>query len=139
MADRDLFDGFDPTRYEEEARERWGDTPQWKESQARTRPYTREDWVAIRKENDEIVRGIAARMDKGPADPRVQELVKRYHHHINDRYYTCTLEIFRALAENNTGDPRFIATWEKVKTGMADFMRRAMIHYCDTEDARAGV
>jgi hypothetical protein len=33
MAEKDYFEGFDETQYEEEARERWGGTPQFEESQ----------------------------------------------------------------------------------------------------------
>jgi DNA-binding transcriptional MerR regulator len=139
MEDKDLFDGFDPAKYEDEARQRWGDTLAWKESQKRTKGYTREDWTAIRKENTGIVQAIAARMGKGPSDPQVQKLVKRYHDHINNRYYTCTVEIFRGLADNNVDDPRFTATWEKIKPGMARFMQSAMIEYCNAQQRKAGV
>jgi DNA-binding transcriptional MerR regulator len=35
-----LFEGFDPSRYEEEARERWGGSPEYEQSVARTRACT---------------------------------------------------------------------------------------------------
>jgi hypothetical protein len=70
MEDKDFCDGFDPAKYEDEARQRWGDTPAWKESQKRTRGYRKEDWAAIKKENTEIVQAIAARMGRDRQIPR---------------------------------------------------------------------
>jgi DNA-binding transcriptional MerR regulator len=137
VEDKDLFDGFDPARYEDEARQRWGDTPAWKESEKRTRGYTKEDWAAIRKENREIVQAIAARMGKGPSDPEIQRLVQRYRDHLNNRCYTCTWEIFRGLADGYVEDPRFTATWERIKPGMARFMQSAMIEYCNALEEEA--
>jgi len=50
MSHEEMFDGFDPSRYEDEARERWGGTAEYAESLKRTRRYTQEDWKTIRAE-----------------------------------------------------------------------------------------
>jgi DNA-binding transcriptional MerR regulator len=131
MEGESMFEGFDPSRYEEEARERWGDTPEWKESRQRTRRYTREDWAAIRKEAGEITGGIAARMAHGPSDPQVQDLVRRYREHISRSYYDCSAEVFRGLADLYLQDARFTASWERIAPGLARFMSEAMRLYCD--------
>ena len=34
-----MFEGFDPTEYEDEARERWGHTDAYRESARRTQAY----------------------------------------------------------------------------------------------------
>jgi DNA-binding transcriptional MerR regulator len=50
---RELFgDSFDD--YLEEARERWGETDAWKQSQQRTRNYTKADWEAVKAETDAL-------------------------------------------------------------------------------------
>src|SRR5689334_11627143 len=50
---RALFgDSFDDAQAE--AQERWGETDAWKQSQQRTRHYTKADWVQIKAETDEI-------------------------------------------------------------------------------------
>jgi DNA-binding transcriptional MerR regulator len=131
MKDKELFGGFDPSRYEDEARQRWGETPEWKESERRTRRYSKEDWAAIHQRSSEIALGIAAGMERGPSDPGVREWVRRFHRHINDSFYTCSAEVFRALADGYVEDARFTATWEGVKPGLAQFMRSAMHAYCD--------
>ena len=40
MDTRELFNGFDPSKYEAEAQERWGDTDGYQESIRRTKGYT---------------------------------------------------------------------------------------------------
>ncbi|MEW5848055.1 MAG: MerR family transcriptional regulator [Myxococcota bacterium] len=131
MKDKEMFEGFDPSKYEEEAKQRWGNTPAWKESQRRTKKYTKEDWAAIKQEASEITNGIASRMDRGPSDPEVQQYVQRFHQHINDRYYTCPAEMFRGLGDMYVQDERFTANYERIKPGLAQFMRSAMHVYCD--------
>src|SRR5690606_5766515 len=45
-----IFDGFDPSLYEEEAKERWGNTEAWAESQRRARSYGEADWTRMKDE-----------------------------------------------------------------------------------------
>ncbi len=131
MDEKDLFNGFDHSQYEEEARQRWGHSREFQQSVERTKKYTKEDWAAIQAEGGEIQQGIAARMDRDPADPEVQEWIGRHHQHINDRFYTCSTEVYRGLGDLYVGDERFTAYYEKVNPGMAQFMRAAMHAYCD--------
>src|SRR5215469_10505665 len=64
-----MFEGFDPSEYEDEARERWGDTEAYRESARRTRGYGPAEWDEIRREGAEIVDGLAGLMRAGePAD-----------------------------------------------------------------------
>jgi hypothetical protein len=138
MEEKDLFEGFDPARYEEEARSWWGETPAWMEAHRRTRGYARDDGAAIREESREIAEGIAARMKNGSTDDEVQRLVGKHHEHLNGRYSNCSVELFRRLADAYADDPRFTATWEKIAPGMAQFMQAAMIEYCSTREGKAG-
>jgi DNA-binding transcriptional MerR regulator len=131
VTEQEMFDGFDPTQYEEEGESLWGNRPAWKESQQRTRRYSKQDWKDIQAEAKMIAEAIASRMDLAPGDPEVQEWIAQYHQHINDRYYTCTTRIFRGLADSYVQDERFTASWERVKPGMAQFMNAAMIMYCN--------
>src|SRR5690349_5317129 len=41
---KQLFDGFNPQDYEEEVRERWGNTEAYKESARRTKRYGKPEW-----------------------------------------------------------------------------------------------
>src|SRR5438067_1064233 len=75
MADKERFAAFDDSKgneYREEARQRWGHTEAYKESERRAASYTKADWDAIKAESEEIARNLAALADRAPADPEVQ-------------------------------------------------------------------
>lgn len=54
--------------------------------------------------------------------------------HITDSFYNCTLEIFRGLGDLYVQDEHFTANIDKVKPGLAKFMREAMHLYCDNKE-----
>lgn len=134
----EMFDGFQPHEYEEEARRRWGGTREYEESARRTKQYTKADWAAIQQEGQEITLGLASLMDRDPADPEVQQWVGKHHQMINDRFYTCSLQVYRGLGDLYVQDERFTANYEKVKPGLAAFMRAAMHVYCDRGEVKQG-
>lgn len=134
MTAQEMFEPFDEATmevYKAEAKERWGHTAAYAESERRTSRYTKEDWGLIHAESQAITLGLAERMDREPGDAEVQALIDRWFLHINDRFYTCPLEIFRAIGEGYVDDPRFTRTYDRVKKGLAVFKRDAMRLYCD--------
>ncbi|MGE5589752.1 MAG: TipAS antibiotic-recognition domain-containing protein [Bacillota bacterium] len=134
---KDMFDGFQPAEYEEEARKRWGGSPEFEESMRRAKRYTKEDWAAIQQEGNEITQGVAALMDRDPVDPEVQRWIRKHHEMINDRFYTCPLAVYRGLGDLYVQDQRFTANYDRVKPGLAAFMRAAMHAYCDKAESQA--
>lgn len=137
MDTKEMFDAFDEraleeyrTKYAEEAKQRWGTTDAYAESQKRTSKYTKEDWARIQKEGSEIYEGLAVLMDRNPSDPDVQDLAKRFHEYLNRNFYTCSLQILAGLGEGYVSDARFTATFDKVKPGLAVFLRDAIRVYC---------
>src|SRR3954463_5877303 len=50
----EVFGEQDPSQYAAEAEERWGDTEAWTQSQRRTAAYTKEDWLRIKAEADDV-------------------------------------------------------------------------------------
>ena len=63
----DLFDGFDPSRYEEEARQQWGTTDAFVESEKRTRRYTPDDWKALKAEQAAVYDAAFSALKAGKA------------------------------------------------------------------------
>ena len=51
---REVFGDNDPRQYEEEAKQRWGDTAVYKESNRRTSGYSKEDWVRHGAESETV-------------------------------------------------------------------------------------
>lgn len=130
---KEMFEGFDQQQIDAwtaEARERWG--PQKvDESLRRTAHYTKADWQQLMNEMRLLTKTIADNMERGAADPTVQEQVARHHHIIHERFYDCPPEEYRGLGDLYVDDPRFAANYEQVHPGLARFMREAMRIYAD--------
>ena len=132
MSDKQRFEGFDDKQleeYREEARQRWGAVVD--ESYARVSRYSQADWSRISSESQAINEGLAALLGHDPAEPAVQELVGRWFKLINDNYYDCSPEVFRGLGEMYVADSRFMAFYDKIRPGLAPFLRDAMAIYAD--------
>ncbi len=125
------FDGFDHSRYEEEARQRWGHTDAYRESRERTAAYTEADWSGVAAEQTGILKEIAALADRRPDDPDVLQTIGRMHSLISERFYACSVEMFRGIGELAVTDSRFTATYEKLRPGLAAFYASAVRAYCD--------
>ncbi|MBI5493613.1 MAG: MerR family transcriptional regulator [Deltaproteobacteria bacterium] len=134
VMDANDFDGFNPAEYEEEARQRWGDTDAYKESQRRTARYTKEDWKAIHREMDEVNRAMAAHLAAGhkAEEPAVLATVERHWRMIDTRFYPCPMAMYAGLGEMYVADERFAANYEKHAAGLAVYMRDAMKAFAES-------
>ncbi len=140
MTDQQRFAPFDDAKvaaYREEARQRWGHTDAYQESERRVARMTKADWEAIGAETSAIYAGLVARMERPPTDPEVQALIERHFRQINDRFYNCSTEIYRGMADNYVADARFAAHFNGVKVGLAEFMRAAMHAFADRREGKA--
>jgi DNA-binding transcriptional MerR regulator len=110
-----MFDGFDPADYEQEAKARWGNTPSFAESQRRTSKYTKDDWAALKAEADEINRAWAAAREMGTAatDEAAMDVAERHRRHIDRWFYPCSAQMHAGLADMFVADPRFAANFDK--------------------------
>ena len=124
----EVFGDFDPTTHEAEVKERWGDTDAYQESARRTARYTKEDWKQIKAEGEAITRELADRMGAGgaPSDGDVQALVERHRLQIDRWFYQCSVEVQVNLGDMFVADPRFSATYDRFRPGLARFLRDAI-------------
>ena len=123
-----MFDGFDPAKYEDEAREKWGHTDAYKESARRTKTYGKAEWDAIKSEADGIYRRFAELMQEGasPTDARVRGVVEAHRAHIDRWFYPCSPEFQRNLAAMYLADPRFTENIDRYGAGVAQFIHDAV-------------
>jgi DNA-binding transcriptional MerR regulator len=127
MSQEDIFNGFDPSQYEEEAQERWGGTAEYAESLKRTRRYTKEDWKTIGAEAAAITEAFAAAMDAGgPTATRAMDVAERHRQHISRWFYTCSFAIHVGLGDMYVADPRFAANYEPVRAGLSQYIADAI-------------
>lgn len=124
----DGFDDFDPTKYEEEAEARWGQSDAYKESMKRTRSYSKDQWAEIKSEGDGIFERMAALMASGvEADSEgAMDLAEEHRGHIDRWFYPCSYAMHASLSTMYTADPRFAAFFEKRGEGLAEYVRLAI-------------
>ncbi len=124
----EVFGDFDPAEYEEEAKQRWGDTDAYDQSVRRTSSYSRADWEAIGAENHAINESFLALMAAGtPAtDPAAMEVAEQHRAHITKWYYDCSIEIHAGLGQMYTADERFRKNIDKAGEGLAEYMSAAI-------------
>lgn len=114
--------------HEHEAEQRWGDTEAWAQSQQRTRGHTKEDWVRIKREMDDVERRFVEAMRAGvPADSEpATDVAEEHRQHIARWFYDCPPEVHAALGRMYVGDERFTAHYEKVAPGLARYVSTAV-------------
>jgi len=135
----EMFKDFDPTEYEVQARERWGDTEAYRESARRAARYTDSDWEAIRREADTVVADFAACKSEGePADgDRAQAIAERHRQHIARWFYPVSAQMHRNLAEMYIADQRFADSYDRVAPGLAAYVHDAIVANADAIEAAA--
>lgn len=141
MADNEMFEGFDyekmlkdQKKYEQEVKDRWGDTKAYAESKERTNKYTKEDWEQINAEAEENLRDLIDCFNEGllPADdPRVRAICERAHAHIDRYYYSCPVDMFACLGKWYVADERFTEYYDKHAKGLAAYYNQAIQSYCN--------
>lgn len=120
-------------QYEDEAKQRWGDTDAYKESKARTAEYSKEKWNAVSEEMDNIFGDFADCLNSGErADSDMaKNLVKKLQDYITANFYHCTDEILAGLGEIYVCDERFKRSIDKHSEGTAEFVSKAIKFYCN--------
>jgi DNA-binding transcriptional MerR regulator len=123
----DVFDGFDPDRHSAEAEEKWGSADAYTESARRTKSYSDLDWKRHRSGSDQLNQEMKKLMEEGcQADSgQAQDVAEKVRLLIDQWFYPCSKEMHANLAEMYVTDERFLATNDKVQSGLAAFIRNA--------------
>ena len=109
--------------YENEARERWGNTEAYREHEQKTRNYSKEKWAEA---NDGLMAifaefSVCKKSGASADSAEAQELVSKLQAHITANYYTCTDEILSGLGEMYIADERFKKNIDNRGEGTAEF------------------
>lgn len=123
-----LFDGFDTGEYDDETRERWGETEPFRESKRRISQYSPEDMATLKAEVEAIEAGFAAALQAGHASDSAQavELAEAHRRHIDRWFYPCSPAMHRSLGEMYTADARFTAHYEERAEHLAAYVAEAI-------------
>ena len=124
----DLFQGFQPSRYEDEARRQWGASDAFLESERRTRRHTPDDWKALAAEQRTIYQEAytALKAGKVPADVVVMDIAERHRLSIDRWFYPCSHRMHRGLAAMYEADDRFRQRIDTHGEGLTSFLAAAI-------------
>jgi DNA-binding transcriptional MerR regulator len=125
----EVFGDFDPDQYEDEVHERWGNTDAYRQSQRRAASYTKEDWLRIQREAEEINGRFVALMEAGePADSEAaMDAAEEHRAWISRNHYDCGHEMHTCLGEMYVADERFTRNIDQAKPGLAAYLKDAIL------------
>ena len=132
LTDEELYEGLPKEqveRWKREVNERY-DPKLVAESNRRVHAMGKEQWNAVKAEGDAISRRMAELMGRPADDPEVQATIARQHAWI-ENFYPCSAEVFTGLGQLYAENPEFRPNYDKVRPGLADFMRDAMAYYAE--------
>ncbi|MBB3677083.1 glucose-6-phosphate isomerase [Modestobacter versicolor] len=124
----EVFGDWLPEEYAAEAEERWGDTEAWTQSQRRTAAMSKEDWLRVKAESDDVERRFATAMAAGvaPDSAHAMDVAEEHRQHITRWSYDCPPAMHAGLGQLYVDDPRFTAYYERIAPGLAQYLSTAV-------------
>ena len=120
-------------KYFKETKQKYGESNAYAECEKKTAQYSEYKWKEVMEKASGIFQRIAECMEKSPADEEVQIAVGQWKQHITESFYNCTLETFRSLGDLYVTDRRFTKNIDKIKPGLACFLKDAIHIYCSNQ------
>ena len=125
---------FETTRkqYEEEAKEKWGNTEAYAQYADKAKGYSKENYNALLVGMEDIFVQFARYMEQGIKSGSVeaQKQVQVLQEYITEHFYHCTNQILAGLGQMYAADERFRNNIDKHAKGTADYVSRAISVYC---------
>lgn len=131
--DEELYDAFkdnDVKQYQDEVKQRWGNTDAYRQSMAKVSKMTKAEMEELKKKGIEHTKKLAAVMGLPIGSKEVQDLIAESYKGIQF-FYDCSIEMFRNLGQMYVNDPRFTKYYDKHRPGLAVFVRDAIGYFCD--------
>ena len=125
------FDTGKIDEYARQAKESWGVTREYKEFEAKNSNRTLSELKSMGDKLMALIAEFGMMKDKDPADPAVQEQVKKLQNYITENYYTCTKEILYGLGKMYAGGGVFTKNINAAGgEGTAEYAAEAIEVYC---------
>ncbi len=126
------FDRGKLDEYAKQARELYGNLPEYKELEEKQKTRTDDEERLIADRLMLIFKEAGEIRNTDPSSPKAQEIVKRIQSFITENAYTCTNKILRGLGKMYSGGGEFTKNIDEYGgEGTADFVDRAIQIYCD--------
>ena len=128
------FTAFDTKKLDEyarQARKSFGQTPEYKEFEEKSKGRTRQEEQTINTELMGILAGFGRMQKTDPADEAVQARVKKLQAFITEHFYTCSKEILLQLGRMYAGGGAMTENINEVGgEGTAEYACKAIEAYC---------
>lgn len=128
------FKAFDKSKldeYSRQAKELYGNTPEYKEMQEKAKDRTEEEDRLLADRFMLLFKEAGEMKDKDPSSPEAQDLVKRIQDYITKNMYTCSDKILSGLGKMYSGGGEFTRNIDEYGgEGTAEFVDRAIQIYC---------
>lgn len=129
------FKAFDRSKideYSKQAKELYGNTPEYKEMKEKQKNRTAEEENLMADRFMLLFREAGEIKDTDPASEKAQDLVKRIQDYITENMYTCTDTILRGLGKMYSAGSEFTDNIDAYGgEGTAVFVDNAIQIYCD--------
>ena len=122
-----VFDTKKIDEYSKRAREQWGNTPEYKEYEEKTKNWTKDDEVTVANEFMEIFVEFGRMKEMNPSEDQVQAQVKKLQDYITEHFYTCSPKILNGLGRMYAGGGELTENIDDVGgVGTAEFASKAI-------------
>lgn len=115
--------------FEEEARDRWGNTEAFKQSEVRTSSYSKADFNNAKIDQEAATElFVYAFGNSLPINSQeAQEAVKAHRDAITKWFYDCSIEMQKQLAAMYVADPRFKEYYDGRVRGLTQYVHDAIL------------
>jgi hypothetical protein len=116
-------------QYEDEVKERWGDTQAYAKSQSRTSKYTHEDFAAAKVDQEAATELFVYAFGNSLAtdSEKAQAAVVAHRAAISKWFYDCSVQMQKNLALMYVQDPRFKKYYDGRVNGLAQYVHDAIM------------
>jgi hypothetical protein len=132
------FKAFDRSKldeYSRQAKELYGNTPEYKELQEKTKNRTKEEDNLLADRFMLLFREAGEIRNTDPASPEAQNIVRRIQDFITENLYTCSDKILSGLGKMYSGGGDFTKNIDEYGgEGTAEFVDKAIQIYCEKNE-----
>lgn len=122
-----VFNKTEIEQYKEEVKEKWGSTKAYREYKEKTKYKTKPELEKTAGQLMALFSDIGSLRQLPPADPTVQDKIRKLQEFINENYYNCSDEILNGLGQLYVCDERMKNNIDKAGgEGTAAFVRQAI-------------
>ncbi|GAA4894712.1 MerR family transcriptional regulator [Stackebrandtia albiflava] len=111
----------------EDARRRWGRTPQWEQYAQRAAALSEADWEKVAADTDTLHADLAAARRRGvaPGSPEADALAER-HRALMSTYFDCTHSMQVCMGRMFVQDPGYTAYYDRFAPGLARWLSEVL-------------